>query len=293
MKPNASLMIGTERFYLMAGWAERIEIVRDYGLVADGLTADLGYEAVRDRVPELIHSTHGPPLLVTARIALDEGKILRFTGSILPDDVTSAVSSTPSARSTVNISARSILSKLLDDDEPLEDAIYERADWSDIVADMVKKVDFRPDRVEPSGVLAKDGDQGVMVFDGSVLREVVEQAVKETGFYANVLPDGTFVFAPKPSIPSTTPELFRFKFNDMTSDIRDYNASEGRIKEFSARKLTDTGPASPITLFIPGDERYSGRYWVTKSRHQRTLDDDRTVATYNIERELPELGETE
>ena len=118
----------------------RAELTKDYGFAAEQFNADIPFEIVKDRLPMLLQRTD-EPVEIAARFSIP-GESLRFRGLLDPTELIRD-GREGERGGVVNISARSILARVLDDEEnqPLTKS-YTDTTWSEIVRDIVTRLGF-------------------------------------------------------------------------------------------------------------------------------------------------------
>lgn len=190
----------------------------------------------------------------------------------------------------ITLAGRSAMA-LLTDGEPITKT-WVNADWSSIVAELVKDAGIPQKSIVPSGIMAgqqlSDG-RFLLSADSKTPSEIVNDAVNATGFLASVVEDGSFVFA-KEYVPQWyEPLSLKFTFDKDRSDISSLEFNNGAVERITLDTwIEHIPPGAPLQLLVEPSIELAGTYFVTEADY--TITSTTAKAVYSVVRELPKLG---
>lgn len=277
----------------------RAELIKGYGFVADQFNADLDFNVVKDQLGKLFARTD-EPVEVSARFTIP-GASLRFRG--LLDPVDGIRDGGEPRGGTVNISARSILARVLDDEEDTRiDRLWSVAKkswwnttWSQVVREIVGRLGFTTQDVHDCAELAGVRQDGGWMLEGTEKfpREIIEGAVKATGYVANVRADGSFLFLHPSELAEdvTDTSVFHIGRPGATDDLKELRFRGKNANSFTSRTIQPAEPGMPIRVQDHDMPWLSGRYYPTTTRYQASPNPEEELVNCDIVRELPSLKE--
>jgi hypothetical protein len=272
----------------------RLELIQEYGFVADGLTADIDYFVARDHFPFLITARFRDRVPVRAALEVGEDFVY-FSGYL--EEPAGVLSRQRVEPGRINMTARSSLALLLDElpDNRLTEH-WRDADCGQVVRDVVKKRGFDARLVQATGVMAGESlEAGGTLYsvDDELPGAVIEAMVGQTGFIANTTAKQEFYFIRQAAPPAAVPPILHMDPGDPTSQVVEAQFTSGEITNLSLYEAVRVPPGYPLTIMVEGDEDMSGRYYSTRSRHQGSVVPNENLSEFNVARKLPDLSRTE
>ena len=257
---------------------ERMEIVKEAGLTADGLSADLSAPIHRLFLSRNkgIEQHEEVTAMMTASNAH-----MRFDGTL---DPVSGTLLPAKGFPEVNLSARSSMARLLDSKLKLTDVFID-VDASVVVSSVVKRLGFETRLIEPSGVKAGTvGPDGIhrLLLQGESPSDVVSRMVQATGFRVSI--DGYNAFSFTKATFQQEPVTIRFGGeNGQASSLQfaDVDATSIQMQD-----LIEVPVGGSLMLVVEGLDTMSGRYYVTRARYELRLASELTE--FDLSRTEPE-----
>lgn len=268
----------------------RLEIVDEYGFIAETVNIEMDMAAVLAEIPDILGAAE--PISVDATIEAANGSKY-FSGTL--DRIDGTLQRFEPPQTTLSLSGRSILSKMLDDsDENKITRDWENKDWSGVVMDLASHFGFSLGYIESSGEMA-----GERLANGLYLLTAVEetagnliqQAVEATGFVANVTSSGQFIFAPRFPSQQYTEKTFHFTPERTDGEIESLTFKDGAVDTIVVweNNVVIVPPGGEVYLAIEGHPNLSGPAYVTRGRYVFSVDVGASISEYAVAQELPEL----
>lgn len=283
--------IDGHRFTALSGLI-RLEIVDEYGFIAETVAIDIDMNAVLGEVPEILGRSSDDRITLDAHIDTANGT-KHFSGYM--DTIDGTLQRFEPPQNQLAITGRSHLSKMFD--EGKENRItrnWENKDWSRVVMDLAQQYGFGLDYIESSTELAGERLQNglyLLAANDETAGGIIQQAVDATGFLANVTAYGKFIFAPGYPMKHYSEKTFNFTPERNEGEIESLTFSDGAIDSFVVREdnVCVVPPGGEVYLAVEGHPRLSGATYVTKGRYVFSIDAGASIAEYAVVAELPDL----